>query len=58
MHTVTIALILLLAVLASGFFARLLPIKVPLPLVQIAVGAGLAYGFGISVPLDPEFFYL
>ncbi|CAL61549.1 putative sodium:hydrogen antiporter (CPA1 family) [Herminiimonas arsenicoxydans] len=58
MHTVTIALILLLAVLASGFFARLLPIKVPLPLVQIAVGAGLAYGFGISVPLDPEFFFL
>ncbi|RBA24220.1 Na+/H+ antiporter [Herminiimonas fonticola] len=58
MHTVTIALVLLLAVLASGFFARLLPIKVPLPLVQIAVGAGLAYGFGISVPLDPEFFFL
>jgi Na+/H+ antiporter len=58
MHTVTIALILLLAVLASGFFARLLPIKVPLPLIQIAVGAGLAYGFGISVPLDPEFFFL
>lgn len=58
MHTVTIALILLLAVLASGFFARLLPIKVPLPLVQIAVGAGLAYSFGISVPLDPEFFFL
>jgi monovalent cation/hydrogen antiporter len=58
MHTVTITLILLLAVLASGFFARLLPIKVPLPLIQIAAGAGLAYGFGISVPLDPEFFFL
>lgn len=58
MHTVTIALILLLSVLASGFFARLLPIKVPLPLVQIATGAGLAYGFGINVPLDPEFFFL
>lgn len=58
MHTVTIILILLLAVVASAFMARLLPIKVPLPLVQIATGAVLSYGFGISVPLDPEFFFL
>ncbi len=58
MHTVTIVLILLLAVVASGFVVRLLPIKVPLPLVQIAMGAVLSYGFGISVPLDPEFFFL
>lgn len=58
MHTVTIILILLLAVVASAFVARLLPIKVPLPLVQIATGIVLSYGFGISVPLDPEFFFL
>lgn len=58
MHTVTIVLILLLAVVASGFIARLLPVKIPMPLVQVAVGAALSYGFGISVPLDPEFFFL
>ncbi|WP_293779296.1 Na+/H+ antiporter [uncultured Oxalicibacterium sp.] len=58
MHNVTIVLILLLAVVASAFVARLLPLKVPLPLVQIAAGAGLSYGFGMTVPLDPEFFFL
>ncbi|GGC02392.1 Na+:H+ antiporter [Oxalicibacterium flavum] len=58
MHTVTIVLIMLLAVVASSFVSRMLPLKVPLPLVQIAAGAGLSYGFGISVPLDPEFFFL
>lgn len=58
MHTVTLILVLLLAVVASGFATRLLPLKIPLPLVQIAVGAALSYGFGISVPLDPEFFFL
>lgn len=58
MHSVTISLVLLLAVVAAGFIARMLPLKVPLPLVQIAVGAGLSYGFGMRVPLDPEFFFL
>src|SRR5690606_8937593 len=58
MHIVTSVLIMLLAVVASCFVSRLLPIKVPLPLVQIAAGAALSYGFGISVPLDSEFFFL
>src|SRR5690606_19153829 len=58
MHIITSVLIMLLAVVASCFVSRLLPIKVPLPLVQIAAGAALSYGFGISVPLDPEFFFL
>lgn len=58
MHSVTISLVLLLAVVAAGFIARMLPLKMPLPLVQIAVGAGLSYGFGLRVPLDPEFFFL
>lgn len=58
MHTVTIILVLLLAVVASAFIARLLPLNIPLPLIQIATGAALSYGFGMSVPLDPEFFFL
>ena len=58
MHSVTIILTLLLAVVAAGFVVRMLPIRMPLPLVQIAVGAVLSYGLGMSVPLDPEFFFL
>lgn len=58
MHSVTTILILLLAVVAAGFIARMLPIRMPLPLVQIAVGAVLSYGMGMTVPLDPEFFFL
>lgn len=58
MHTVTIILVLLLAVVASAFIARLLPLNIPLPLIQIGTGAVLSYGFGMSVPLDPEFFFL
>ena len=58
MHSVTTILILLLAVVAAGFIARMLPIKIPLPLVQISIGAFLSYGMGMTVPLDPEFFFL
>lgn len=58
MHSVTIILVLLLAVVAAGFIARMLPFRMPLPLVQIAVGAVLSYGMGMTVPLDPEFFFL
>lgn len=58
MPVVTIVLIFLLAVVASGFMARLLPVKVPLPLLQIAAGAGLSYVFGFDVVLDPHVFFL
>src|SRR5690606_20037319 len=57
MHVITMVLIFLLAVVASAYLVRLLPVKLPLPLVQIAMGAGLSwYGFG--VPLDPHVFLL
>ncbi|WP_019142719.1 Na+/H+ antiporter [Noviherbaspirillum massiliense] len=58
MQTVTMVLVLLLAVVVSGFLARLSPVKLPLPLVQIAAGAALSYAFGFNVPLDPEIFFL
>lgn len=51
-------LILLLAVIVSGFLTRLSPLKLPLPLIQIAVGAILAYVSGFEVSLDPEIFFL
>ena len=57
MHTVTIILVLVLTVVLCGFLARSRWIKLPLPLIQIAGGTGLAL-FGLQVPLDPDIFFL
>lgn len=58
MEEVTTVLVLLLAVVVSGFLARLSPVALPIPIVQIAIGAGLSHAFGFSVRLDPEIFFL
>lgn len=58
MDGVTISLFLLLAVVISGMLARLSPIAIPLPLVQIALGALIAMGTGSAVTLDPTLFFL
>src|SRR5690606_36927385 len=50
-------LLFLLAVVVSGFLGRLLPLKVPLPLLQIAIGAGLSW-LGFDVDFDPHLFLL
>ncbi|MEY2689388.1 MAG: hypothetical protein RL375_3587 [Pseudomonadota bacterium] len=51
-----IVLLSLLAVVVSGLLARIT--HLPVPLVQMALGAGLA-GIGLSsVTLDPELFFL
>src|SRR5690606_2775788 len=57
MPVVTMVLLFLLAVVLSGFLARLLPLKVPLPLLQIAIGAGLSW-IGFDVEFDPHLFLL
>ena len=57
MPVVTMVLVFLLAVVVSGFIARLLPFKVPLPLLQIAIGAGLAM-LGFDVDFEPHLFLL
>jgi len=50
-------LIMTLVVSLSGVAARILPFQIPLPLVQIAVGALLAWPtFGLHVDFDPELF--
>jgi Na+/H+ antiporter len=51
-------LVFLLAVTVSGILVRLLPLKVPLPLLQIAIGACLSYVFGFDVMLEPHLFLL
>ena len=50
-------LIMTLVVSLSGVVTRVLPFQVPLPLMQIAIGALLAWPtFGLHVEFDPELF--
>ncbi|HVY59388.1 MAG TPA: Na+/H+ antiporter [Xanthobacteraceae bacterium] len=56
MEAVATVLVLMVAVVMSAISARLLP-KVPLPLLQIVIGALLSYA-GFNVRLDPEIFFL
>ncbi|GAB7126607.1 Na+/H+ antiporter [Silvimonas sp. JCM 19000] len=52
-------LVLLLAVALSGVARKWLPFAVPLPLMQIAMGAVLAWPvLGLHVTFDPELFLL
>ncbi|HPA01901.1 MAG TPA: Na+/H+ antiporter [Chiayiivirga sp.] len=56
MSTIMTILAFLLAVAISGPLARAL--RVPLPLIQIALGYAIAEYTGESVALDPEVFFL
>jgi CPA1 family monovalent cation:H+ antiporter len=58
METVAIALILMLAVVISGTLTRMSPIALPLPLVQIALGAAIASVADLGVELQPDLFFL
>ncbi|MGV7959806.1 Na+/H+ antiporter [Photorhabdus tasmaniensis] len=50
-------LILILVVSVSGVLTKVIPFRMPLPLVQIAMGALLAFPhFGLHVTFDPELF--
>jgi NhaP-type Na+/H+ or K+/H+ antiporter len=57
-QTITVALFLLLAVVISGAFARMSPLLLPLPLVQIALGAAIASVADLAVELEPDIFFL
>ncbi|MHA6723974.1 Na+/H+ antiporter [Sphingomonas sp. RS2018] len=58
MESVSVVLILLLAVVVSGAISRMLPIAIPTPLVQIALGGVIGLAAGLRVELDPELFLL
>jgi len=49
-------LLLLLAVVVSGWVARIS--RIPLPLVQIALGAGVVFVTGDTIDLKPDVFFL
>jgi len=58
LETVSIILILLVAVVVSGAISRMLPIALPTPLVQIALGFLIGLVSNLRVALDPELFLL
>lgn len=57
MSLINISLVLMLAIVITVFISHLLPVKVPLPLVQIVTGVALAVG-GIRIDFDPHIFLL
>jgi CPA1 family monovalent cation:H+ antiporter len=58
MDAIETVLAMLLAVVASAYLVRLLPIGVPLPLMQIGLGFGIAAFSRHGIALDPQFFFL
>ncbi len=58
MHSIDVVLAMLLAVAASGYLIRIIPFSLPLPLVQIALGAVIAGVFDKGHELEPELFFL
>ncbi len=58
MHSIEVVLAMLLAVVVSGYLVRTIPFSIPLPLVQIALGALVSTVSIHSVVLDPEIFFL
>jgi Na+/H+ antiporter len=58
LETVTLVLTLLFAVVVSGIAARVMPLPIPRPLVQIALGAVIGLVADWRVTLDPEIFFL
>jgi CPA1 family monovalent cation:H+ antiporter len=57
-ETISVALLLLLAVVVGGAIARMSPVALPLPLVQIALGALIASVANLGVKLQPDIFFL
>ena len=58
MYSIEIVLTMLLAVVASGYLVRVVPVALPMPLMQIAMGAVIAGVFNHGVALDPQIFFL
>lgn len=58
MDAFTVSLLLIASVVASSILARMSPFVLPLPFVQIALGALIASVFDFQVHLDPSTFLL
>jgi CPA1 family monovalent cation:H+ antiporter len=55
MSLITIVLVFMMAIVVTVFVSHLLPVKVPLPLIQIAAGAALAAGGFRSISIRISF---
>jgi monovalent cation/hydrogen antiporter len=58
MDSVELVLVMALAVVVASYLVRALPFALPLPLMQILLGALIAEGFDHGVTLDPDIFFL
>lgn len=58
LETITVILFLLLAVILSGIVSRAVPLPLPRPLFQIALGAVIGLVADWRVTLDPQIFFL
>ena len=58
MDPVMVVLFLVFAVVVSGLLSRMLPVAIPRPLVQIALGVAIGLVAHLRVELDPEIFFL
>lgn len=58
MAPLEVVLVLISAVVASGILARMSPLPIPQPLVQIALGVFLATVADIGVRLEPQLFFV
>jgi CPA1 family monovalent cation:H+ antiporter len=58
MGTLQLVLVMLVSVVASGLLVRALPFAIPLPLLQIGLGALIATVTGGAAQLDPDIFFL
>ena len=58
MSSISIVLAMLLAVAASGYLVRIVPVSVPLPFMQIALGAIISGVFDGGHELEPDLFFL
>lgn len=58
MGTIGVVLFMLAAVVVSGVIVRAIPLAIPTPLIQIALGAAIAAGEYHQVELNPDIFFL
>lgn len=58
MYDVSTILVMLVMVVASGTVGRMLPVAVPLPLVQIVLGVLVAVEANYGMVLEPDIFFL
>ncbi|WP_462380491.1 Na+/H+ antiporter [Pseudomonas sp. Marseille-QA0892] len=58
METITLVLVMFVAVIGSSMLVRMLPFALPLPLIQIALGACIALASDWRLELEPDVFFL